>query len=67
MIWPNCTGDGYLPKAGECLIPAGAGLADTLALIHQAKSHQRRLTIIEGMTVVQIVGLLDDVSALTGS
>ncbi|MEK9611674.1 MAG: endolytic transglycosylase MltG [Alphaproteobacteria bacterium] len=59
-------GDSYLPKAGEYLIPAGASLADTLALIHQGKSHQRRLTIIEGMTVAQIVGLLDDVSTLTG-
>ena len=59
-------GDSYLPKAGEYLIPSGASLADTLALIHQGKSYQRRLTIIEGMTVAQIVGLLDDVSTLTG-
>ncbi len=59
-------GDNYLPKAGEYLIPAGASLAVTLELIHQGKSHQRRLTIIEGMTVAQIIGLLNDVSTLTG-
>ena len=59
-------GDSYLPKAGEYLIPARASLSVTLALIHQGKSHQRRLTIVEGMTVAQIVGLLDDVSTLTG-
>ena len=59
-------GDSYLPKAGEYLVPAGASLADTLALIHHGKSHQRRLTIIEGMTVAEVIGLLDDLSNLTG-
>ncbi len=59
-------GDSYLPKAGEYLIPARASLGVTLALIHQGKSYQRRLTIVEGMTVAQIVGLLNDLSTLTG-
>ena len=59
-------GDSYLPKAGEYLVPAGASLADTLALIHHGKSHQRRLTIIEGMTVAEVIGLLNDLSNLTG-
>ncbi len=59
-------GDSYLPKAGEYMVPAGASLADTLALIHHGKSHQRRLTIIEGMTVAEVTGLLNDLSNLTG-
>ncbi len=59
-------GDSYLPKAGEYLIPAETSLADTLALIHLGKSHQRRLTVIEGMTVADVIGLLGDLSNLTG-
>ncbi len=58
--------DSYLPKAGEYLIPVGASLAEIMALIHQGKSHQRRVTIIEGMTVSEVIGLLADLSNLTG-
>ena len=44
-------GDSFLPKAGEYLSPARASLGVTLAFIHQGRSHQRLLTIVEGMTV----------------
>ncbi len=59
-------GSDYLPKAGEYLIPAKATIAGTLELIHQGKSYQRRLTIIEGMTVAEVIGLLNDLSTLVG-
>ena len=59
-------GSSYLPKAGEYMIPAKATIASTLELIHQGKSHQRRLTIIEGMTVAEVIGLLNDLSNLVG-
>ena len=59
-------GGSYLPKAGEYLIPAKSTIANTLELIHQGKSYQRRLTIIEGMTVAEVIGLLNDLSNLVG-
>ena len=41
-------GDNFVPKAGEFLLPAGASLRQIMDILHQGKSLQRRLTIVEG-------------------
>ena len=40
-------GDTFVPKAGEFLLPAGASLRQIMNILHQGKSLQRRLTIVE--------------------
>lgn len=51
-------GDDFVPKAGEFLIPARASLAETLNIIDQGRSHQRRLTVIEGTRVAAVIEAL---------
>lgn len=54
-------------KAGEYQIPAYITIRDLLALLQSGKTFQRRLTIPEGLTVKQIVILLDGADGLTGT
>ena len=61
----------FVPKAGEYLLPARASLSQIMAIIDQGYSHQRRLTIVEGVrsadVVMQLVSnplLRDDVAKI---
>ena len=47
-------GTSFIPKEGEFEIPPRASLATVMDIIHAGRSHQRRLTIIEGMTSAEI-------------
>ncbi|MEK9855057.1 MAG: endolytic transglycosylase MltG [Rhodobiaceae bacterium] len=47
-------GASFVPKEGEFEIPPRASLAAIMDIIHAGRSHQRRLTIIEGMTSAEI-------------
>ena len=47
-------GTSFIPKEGEFEIPPRASLATIMDIIHAGRSHQRRLTIIEGMTSAEI-------------
>ncbi len=60
-------GDNFVPKAGEFLLPAGASLRQIMEILHQGKSLQRRLTIVEGHTSAEIVATLGAMPALTGA
>ena len=60
-------GDNFVPKAGEFLLPAGASLRQIMDILHQGKSLQRRLTIVEGQTSAEIIAALDAMPALTGA
>ena len=60
-------GDGFVPKAGEFLLPAGASLRQIMDILHQGKSLQRRVTIVEGQTSTKIIAALDAMHALTGA
>ena len=60
-------GDNFVPKAGEFLLPAGASLRQIMDILHQGKSLQRRLTIVEGQTSAEIITTLDAMPALTGA
>lgn len=44
----------YVPKEGEFEIPPRASLAAIMEIVHAGRSHQRRLTIIEGTTSAEI-------------
>ena len=47
-------GTSFVPKEGEFEIPPRASLAAIMDIIHAGRSHQRRLTVIEGLTSVEI-------------
>ena len=47
-------GTSFVPKEGEFEIPPRANLAAIMDIIHAGRSHQRRLTVIEGLTSVEI-------------
>ena len=53
-------------KAAELEFPAGASLRQVLAILRTGKPVQHKLTIAEGLTAMQIAGLLERASALDG-
>ena len=59
-------GTSFVPKEGEFEIPAGASLREVMAIIHTGRSHQRRLTIIEGKTSADIRRIIADNDHFTG-
>ena len=59
-------GTSFVPKEGEFEIPAGASLRKVLSIIHAGRSHQRRLTVIEGKTSSEIRSLIEDNGHFTG-
>ena len=61
------TGDDFVPKAGEYLLPAGASLRQIMDILHKGKSLQRRLTIVEGQTSAKIITALNAMPDLTGT
>lgn len=48
-------GSSFVPKEGEFEIPARASLQQVMAIIHAGRSHQRRLTVIEGLRSDEII------------
>ncbi len=54
-------------RAGEYAFPAGASLRVVLQILRSGRTVQRRITIPEGLTVAQILALLDQVEGLTGT
>jgi len=59
-------GGRFMPKAGEFLLPTGASLSQIMAIIHQGRSYQRRLTIIEGLRSADVVNILNAMDLLQG-
>jgi len=53
-------------RSAEFLIPAGASLAEVLAILRDGRPVQRRLTIPEGLLARQIVALVERTEALIG-
>jgi len=53
-------------KAGEYEIAAGASMADILAQLQTGKTIERRVTVPEGLTSLQVVAILDATEKLTG-
>ncbi len=60
-------GGSFLPKAGEFLLPARTNLSGIISIIHKGDSHQRRLTIVEGMRSADVLKLINAIPNLTGS
>ncbi|MCS6854234.1 MAG: endolytic transglycosylase MltG, partial [Elioraea sp.] len=54
-------------RAGEYAFPARVSLGAALDILRTAPPVQRRLTIPEGLTVAQILALLDRAEGLTGT
>ena len=51
-------GSGFVPKEGEFEIPARASLRQVMKIIHTGRSHQRRITVIEGLRSADIVRMI---------
>ena len=60
-------GESFLPKAGEFLLPAKINLNGILSILHKGFSHQRRLTIVEGLRSADVLKLITTMPNLTGS
>ena len=60
-------GRSFSPKAGEFLLPAKTNLNGIFSIIHKGDSHQRRLTIVEGMRSADVLKLINAMPNLTGS
>lgn len=54
-------------RAGEYAFPARASLRTVLETLRSGRTVQRRLTVPEGLTVAQILALLEQAEGLTGS
>lgn len=53
-------------KAGEYSIPADASMYDVMRLLQEGRTIARWVTVAEGLSVKQVVDLLDEEEALTG-
>jgi len=60
-------GESFLPKAGEFLLPAKTNLNGILSIIDKGDSHQRRLTIVEGVRSADVLKLITAMPNLAGS
>ena len=47
-------GKSFVPKEGEYQIPPAASIEQVMAILHAGRNHQRRLTVIEGLTVARV-------------
>lgn len=54
-------------RAGEFAFPAGASVRDAIAILRSGRTVQRRLTVPEGLTVAQILGIIEAAEGLTGT
>jgi UPF0755 protein len=54
-------------RAGEFAFPAGASIRDAIAILRSGRTVQRRLTVPEGLTVAQILALIEAADGLTGT
>jgi UPF0755 protein len=54
-------------RAGEYAFPAGASIRQAIAILRSGRTVQRRLTIPEGLTVAQILALVEAAEGLTGA
>ena len=54
-------------KAGEYNFPAGSSISGVITLLQSGKTWQRRITVPEGLTVAEIVALLQSEPVLKGA
>ena len=59
-------GKSFSPKAGEFLLPAKTNLYEILSIIDHGDSHQRRLTVVEGLRSADVLKLINAMTNLTG-
>lgn len=53
-------------KAGEYLLPATLSVKEIIHILQVGKTHQRRVTIPEGLMAVEIIALINATDGLTG-
>jgi UPF0755 protein len=67
MLGLALDGDGPALRAGEFAFPAGASIRQAIDILRTARPVQRRLTVPEGLTVAQVVALIEAAEGLTGT
>ena len=60
-------GKAYRPKAGEYRFSADGNLAEAMDILHEGQAIQHKITIAEGLTSREIVGLLRGDARLSGA
>lgn len=53
-------------KAGEYLLPSTISTAEMIRILQMGKTHQRRVTIPEGLMAVEIVAMINETDGLSG-
>jgi UPF0755 protein len=54
-------------RAGEFAFPARASIRDAITILRSGRTVQRRLTVPEGLTVAQVLALVEAADGLTGT
>lgn len=54
-------------RAGEFAFPAGVSIREAIAILRSGRTVQRRLTVPEGLTVAQVLGLVEEAEGLIGT
>ena len=54
-------------KAGEYLMPSTISTAEMIRILQMGKTHQRRVTIPEGLMAVEIVAMINETDGLDGT
>lgn len=54
-------------KAGEYLMPSTISTAEMIRILQMGKTHQRRVTIPEGLMAVEIIAMINETDGLSGT
>ena len=54
-------------KAGEYLMPSTISTAEMIRILQAGKTHQRRVTIPEGLMAVEIIAMINETDGLSGT
>lgn len=65
-LWARLTGQHTKLQAGEFEIPAGASINDVLTVLERGETVVHKLTLAEGLTVTEMLVMIQDVKGLTG-
>ncbi|PHS79078.1 MAG: aminodeoxychorismate lyase [Rhodospirillaceae bacterium] len=66
-LWARLTGQHTKLQAGEFEIPAGASINDILTVLEHGETVVHKLTLAEGLTVTEMLIMIQDAKGLTGS
>jgi len=66
-LWARYTGQHTRLRAGEFQVPARASIVQVLTLLERGKTMAHKLTLPEGLSVAQVLLLIQDAKGLSGT